>query len=144
MQISPFARDDYLSVLTIYISNQRGVRVISDTKWAEISPNEQTKFKKFTVTLRALTWGETCDLQSKSSKVDKEMNQRLFDPEQFVKGKLRKIIAAWDFTEPVGDQEAPVPLTEENIDSLHSSVANFLLDQYRSRFEYDWEKEKNF
>lgn len=144
MSVSPFARDDYQSVVAVYIADHRGIRVISDKKWNELPPNDQVKFKKFTVTLRALTWGETCDLQSSSSMVDKELNQRLFDPEQFIKGKLRKIIAAWDFTEPIGDQEAPVPLTPENIDSLHTAVANFLLDQYKARFEYDWEKEKNF
>jgi len=144
VSVSPFASEDYKSPVVLYIASDKGIRVVSREKWDTLSPIEQKKYAKYTVTLRALTWGETCDLQSRSTKVDKELNQRVFDPEQFVKQKLRKIILAWDFFEEVGGQTIPVALTEDTVDSLHAAVANFLLDKYRSMFEYDWEKEKNF
>ena len=143
--MSVFVLHDQTSDVIFYVKTKGGsVRIISPEARSELLSNERDEYEECQVSLRPLSWGTSCDLQSQSTCVDINVRQRVFDPDLYVRLKLKAIIASWTFMAKNDDEEEQlVPVNEKNIDSLHPVVADYLLREYAQRFELSEEDRKN-
>lgn len=110
-----------------------------------LAASEKEGFEEYHVALQPLSWGEACSLQSRSMTSDPMTAQRVFDTDNYVRMKLHSVIADWSFTDTDKDgNEKKVEVSSDSIDMLHPAVADFILKEYRKRFELSEEDRKNF
>lgn len=141
-----FVRDDQISDIKFYLSSKKGaLKLYTPEHYGSLASSEKIDCEECHVSVKPLTWGKVCQLQSVSNSVDQRTNMRAFDPDKYIQMKLKAIILDWSFkTRNIKEEEIVVPVTEENIDALHPSVANHILRIYSERFELNEEKRKNF
>lgn len=141
-----FVRDDQVADIKFYVRSKKDtVKLLKPEQFSALRASERTEFEECHVYLKPLTWGMSCQLQSGAYSINPMTNQRAFDPDKYVQMKLKAVISSWSFvTKNIKGEEVPVKVTEDNIDSLHPVVADFILRAYNERFEMSEESRKNF
>ena len=104
---------------------------------------DKLKYKKLTVTMRAMTWGLYNELQEHSSVYDINAGRNIFNFKKYKEEKLRKLIVKWDATKPDKDGKLiPVPVEEKTVLSLAPSIAETIISQYDDVSILDEDDEK--
>lgn len=140
-----FVRDDQIADVKFYIKSKKDrVKLISSEEFASLRAMEKSDYEECHVYLKPLTWGKSCLVQSNSYTINPMTTQRVFDPDKYVQMKLKAVISGWSFTnQNIKGEDVPVKVSEENIDSLHPIVADYILKAYNERFEMSEESRKN-
>ena len=145
MSMGVFVRRSDSSDVKFFVKNEKSsVEIRSGDEVEKLPKLKRAEYEQCIVSLRPLTWGQSCDLQSNATTVDMSVGRKLFDADQYVRAKLRAIISEWSFTStnPEG-KEVPIEVTDEAVDSLHPVVADYLLKEYSRRFEMSDDDRKN-
>lgn len=141
-----FVRDDQMADVKFFIKSKKDiVKLVKPEQFSALRASERADFEECHVYLKPLTWGKSCQLQSNAYSINPMTNQKAFDPDKYVQMKLKAVISSWSFVvKNIKGEDIPVKVTEENIDSLHPVVADFILKAYNERFELSEESRKNF
>lgn len=144
--MSVFVREDDATDVEFYVlSDSEGVKIRDRSSLSEVPANERDKYEECHVKLKGLNWGKACALQSSAMTTDPMTAQRVFDGDLYVRRKLKAVIVGWNFTDVGPDgSEMKVPVSEESVDQLYPVVADYILNQYRKRFELSETDRKNF
>jgi len=143
--MSVFVKNDEYSDVKFYVkSDGPSVDVCNEKDYNDHPVPVKNLYEECHVSLRPLAWGESCDLQTNSTSVDMNIGRKIFDPDQYIKNKLRAVIAKWSFSTMNADGvETPVAVSDASIDQLHQKVADFLLGEYARCFEMSDDDRKN-
>jgi len=111
-----------VSIQLRYTENETGE--VSILKEDEVAKDgvvvETVKFS-----FRTPTWGDTKTIMSMCSSIGQD-GKIAFDGYKFIDARIKKLLVDWSLTD---DKEKRLPLTEENIERLPSSVVAYLNEQ---------------
>jgi hypothetical protein len=127
--------DKDLLTLVVYYSistNKAGykyVKVLSDKKAKELLKDDvkAKEVNALTTKWRPQTWQAQNDLFYNSKVINSVTQKPDIDWTKFRDAQMKHCLVDWDLSD---DEGRPYPVTEENINSLHSAVANALSNLY--------------
>ena len=132
-----FVKDNQILDAKFYIlSKKDSFKLYPPEDYFKISGKDKLDCEECHFFIKPLSWSRMCKIQSAANVVDPQTNSKIFDADEYLKIKLRNIIVSWNVRNVnIKGESVPVPVTPENIDALHISVANYILKQYTEHFE---------
>lgn len=140
-------QEDLIPITLFYSSlkNKYGctvVRVLDEKKAKEMLalPDASGKVKILNTKWRPQTWKDQNLLFKNSTVYNPSTGSRDVDWSIFRHQQLVQCLVDWDIAD---DANRPVPVTEDNINMLHASIANALSNKYAEVISLDEEEVKN-
>ncbi len=139
--MSLFVTPEQMSKVKFYTKEDgASIKILKPEAYSVLTGAEKAKYDEDTVTLRPLSWGKICQLQSAANVVDSMTNLHRFDSDKFIQLKLLAMIVEWTFkVETVKKNIIVPPINEDALNALHAAVVDFILKEYRDRYEYQEE-----
>ena len=137
--------NDVIDVIIYYRKLGRSYVAYGEEDFKEeiVDEKEKEKFKKFTITMKLLTWGLFNEIQELSTTYDVAAFRGTFNARKYKEEKLKKLIVKWDATTTDKDGKIiNVPVTEKSILSLSPNVAETIINSYERLSVLDDDNEK--
>ena len=120
------------------------IHIIEEEGLQKLPYSDQDSYTKRIITLKPMNWGANCDVRRAAIKTNPDTQMKEWDGETYNNEKLKKIVYGWSFVDDTGDGEpVPVPVTNANIDCLHTKIGDYILDRYDDETEVTKDELKN-
>ena len=140
-----FISKDATFEIDFYVKTIRNfkVHIVDDEALQKMPYLDQDSYKKHIITLKPMNWGANCDVRRAAIKTNPDTQMKEWDGETYNSEKLKRIIYSWSFVEEEDGKNVPVPVTNANIDCLHTKIGDYILDRYDDETEVTKDELKN-